>query len=161
MMETWTQEDMRTYAKGGHVPRKTATAANAIGPSDLTHAKARPTKYGPRHVIGQMNGTESIYAELLTARHIAGEVQSWSFEAHTFRLADGLRFTPDFEVVLADGSIEFVDVKGSTKRAATDPKSRVKIKTAAQMFPQYRWVQEKRRSKAEGGGFEREEFGPS
>ncbi len=86
---------------------------------------------------------------------MAGEVQSWSFEAHTFRLADGLSFRPDFEVVLTDGSIEFVDVKGSTNPKAIDPKSRVKIKTAAQMWPHYVWVVEKR---IKGGGFEREEI---
>lgn len=152
--ETWSQADMQTYQRTGVMPRK--PAPHQILPS--VQAKARPTKYGPRHIIGVMNGAETAYSELLTVRHIAGEVQSWSFEAHTFRLADNLRFSPDFEVVLSDGTIEYVDVKGSTKREATDPKSRVKIKMAAQSFPHFVWVQEKRRSKADGGGFERETF---
>ena len=149
--ETWTTEQYREYARTGVMPKKPRN------PTVSGLAKAVATKYGPRHVTGVMNKTESLYAETLTARHIAGEVQSWSFESHTFRLASGLRFTPDFEVVLADGSIEFVDVKGSTKREAIDPKSRVKIKMAAQMFPHFRFVIEKRRSKGDGGGFEREE----
>ena len=152
--ETWSTEMYREYARTGVMPMPRKRTATASLPG-----KARATKYGPRHVTGVMNKTESLYAELLTARHIAGEVQSWSFESHSFRLASDLSFRPDFEVVLADGSIEFVDVKGSTKREAIDPKSRVKIKTAAQMFPQYRFVIEARRSKAEGGGFEREEIG--
>jgi hypothetical protein len=149
--EQWEPEQYREYVRTGIMPRKPTSAVTVP-------AKARATKYGPRHVIGVMNGTESLYAELLTARHIQGEVQSWSFEAHTFRLAEGLRFTPDFEVVLSDGSIEYVDVKGSTKREAIDQKSTVKIKMAAKQFPHYRFVQEKRRSKADGGGFERHEF---
>lgn len=111
------------------------------------------TKYGKRHIPGEMNQTESRYAELLEARKLRSEIISWDFESITLKLADGCRYTPDFAVWNADGTIELVDVKGA---GPVDPKSRVKIKVAAERFPQFCFVMAQERPKK--AGFEREEF---
>lgn len=102
------------------------------------------TKYGKRHVPGQMNLTESKYAEMLEARKLAGEIETWEFERYTLKLADDTRYTPDFAAYFADGSMEFIDAKGG---GPIDPKSLVKVKCAAERFPQFKFVIEQRLSK--------------
>ena len=102
-----------------------------------------------------MNQTERAYAECLEARRIVGEVIAWSFESQTFKLAEDCRYTPDFAVWLADGSMEYVDAKGG---GPMDEKSRVKVKCAAEKFPQFVFVIEKRLPKKLGGGWKREVF---
>lgn len=113
------------------------------------------SKYGKRHTPGEMNGTETAYAELLRARELIGDVIAWHFEAVTFKLAKDTRYTPDFMVQLADGSMEFVDAKGG---GPIDPKSLVKIKCAAEKFHQFKFVIEQKQAKKYGGCWKRTEF---
>ena len=115
---------------------------------------AGATKYGRRHKPGVMNGYESKYADVLEARRLAGEIVAWHFEAVTLKLASDCRYTPDFMVQLADGSIEFVDVKGGI----IDDKAVVKIKCAAEKFFQFCFVMEQLQSKKNGGGWKRTEY---
>lgn len=79
---------------------------------------------------GAMNRTEVEYSRLLENRKLAGEVSWYRFEGWKFRLADGCFYSPDFAVMLADGSLEAHEVKGFW----TDD-ARVKIKVAAEMYP--------------------------
>lgn len=113
------------------------------------------SKYGKRHKPGVMNDTESEYAQMLEARRLAGEIVRWDFEAVTFKLADRCTFTPDFQVLLPDGTIDYVDVKGC---GPVDPKSVVKIKVAAETFWMFKFVSEKKNSKKHGGGWTRTEY---
>lgn len=113
------------------------------------------TKWGSRtRKPGVMNGTEAAYAETLQARKLAGEIIAWGYERFTFKLADGCRYTPDFDVWLTDGTMEFVDTKGGPQ----DDKSRVKLKVAAELFPQFVFVIEAKVPKKYGGGWRREVF---
>jgi hypothetical protein len=113
------------------------------------------TKYGKRHKPGQMNQTEGVYADWLFVRKQQGEILDFQFEAMTFKLAEGTRYTPDFAVWLADGTMEFVDCKGG---GPMDDKSRVKVKVAADKFPQFTFVIEQRQPRKLGGGWKREVF---
>jgi len=79
---------------------------------------------------GAMNKLETRYAAELEARRLAGEIASWSFEPEKLRLADRTFYEPDFRVVLADGLIEFHEVKGFWEDDA-----RVKVKVAAEQHP--------------------------
>ena len=110
---------------------------------------------GKRHVPGEMNKTEQRYAELLEQRRIAGEVVAWSFESITFKLAKDCRYTPDFFIELANGEIECVDTKGT---GPVDPVSKVKARTAAEKFYQFRFVMEQQQTKKDGGGWKRTEY---
>lgn len=116
----------------------------------------RETKYGRRHRPGEMNQTEAAYAQELQLRKLAGEIVEWHFEAMTFKLADDVRFTPDFVVFHLDTTMELVDVKGSA--FAVDPKSVVKIKVAAEKFFWFKWSQAVKNTKRDGGGWTRKEF---
>lgn len=80
--------------------------------------------------VGAMNKSEAAYAAILAARQAAEEVVWFKFEGLKFRLADNTFYTPDFAVMLADGSLEAHEVKGFW----TDD-ARVKIKVAAELYP--------------------------
>lgn len=94
---------------------------------------------------GVLNKTEARYAEYLEGEKRAGAVLWYTFEGITLKLAEGLRFTPDFSVLRADGLMELVDVKGRTTRVAASGErkevafamddSRQKVKMAAAIFP--------------------------
>lgn len=74
-----------------------------------------------------MNKLEARYADALNAR---GDVALWMYEAVKFRLADGAYYTPDFLVVLKDGTVEIHETKGFLREAA-----RVRVKVAARLYP--------------------------
>ena len=101
---------------------------------------------------GQMNKTEEAYASTLKLRQHAGEVAWFKFEGIKLRLADNTFYTPDFAVMLADGSMEMHEVKGHWQDDA-----RAKIKIAADMYP-FRFVAVKVQPKKVGGGWAVEEF---
>lgn len=113
------------------------------------------SKYGKRHKPGEMNLTESRFAELLQARKLCGEIIEWMFESTTLKLAEDCRYTPDFLVLHIDCTMEFVDVKGS---GPMDEKSRVKVKCAAEKFFCFKFTIAKQRTKKNGGGFSIESF---
>lgn len=79
---------------------------------------------------GGMNRTEAAYAEHLTLRQQSGDIAWFAFEAMKLRLADRTFYTPDFAVMLTDGTIEQHEVKGFWEDDA-----RVKIKVAAALYP--------------------------
>ncbi|WP_454871767.1 hypothetical protein [Paraburkholderia xenovorans] len=87
---------------------------------------------------GRMNKTEAAYEQVLAARLHIGEILFYRFEAHKLRLADNTFYTPDFTVIVANGSTEYHEVKGRW----TD-KARTKIKVAATQHP-YRFIAIKR-----------------
>lgn len=84
---------------------------------------------------GAINRTESAYASRLELLRIAGEVSEWRYEAFTLKLADGVRYTPDFFVVLPSGYIELHEVKGFFRDDA-----RVKLRVAARQFQCFRFL---------------------
>jgi hypothetical protein len=101
---------------------------------------------------GQMNQTETEYGKLLALKKQAGEVAWYLFEGVKLRLADNTFYTPDFFVMLADGTLEAHEVKGFWQDDA-----RAKIKIAAEHFP-FRFIAVKKKAKKEGGGWSIEDF---
>jgi hypothetical protein len=79
----------------------------------------------------KLNRTEQEYGTMLRARQLTGEIAWFAFEAVTLKLADDTRYTPDFALMLADGTIELIEVKGGFMR----DDARVKLKVAARLFP--------------------------
>lgn len=112
-------------------------------------------RYGKRHTPGEMTRVELKYADALEARKLAGEIVAWGFEKFKFRLADGCFYTPDFHVLHNDGSLEFIDTKGT---GPVDDKSIVKGKVAAQEFWMFTFVMLQQQTKKQGGGWARREF---
>lgn len=84
-----------------------------------------------RRVAGTMNRTEAAYALVLADRQQRGEVLWYKFEPITFRLGDDLRYTPDFVVQLADGTVELHECKGPF----IEEHGKTKPKMCAEMYP--------------------------
>jgi hypothetical protein len=101
---------------------------------------------------GQMNNTEKAYAGHLDLLRSLGTVQWYKFEGVKLRLADNTFYSPDFAVMVADGTMEMHEVKGFWQDDA-----RAKIKIAADMFP-FRFIAVKVNPKKFGGGWQIEDF---
>lgn len=101
-----------------------------------------------------MNKTEAAYAKLLESRKQAGEIESYQYEALTFRLAAKTSYTPDFFVVRSDGEVEFHEVKGGF----IYPTGWLKFKIAAGMYPMFHWELAQKRTIKQGGGWRHESF---
>lgn len=123
-------------------------------------AKAR------QHKPGQMNKNEAAYARQLEERQRAGEIVRYRFEPMKFRLADLAYYTPDFEVQLPDGTIEFHEVKPGYRQKLKDGTRReapfcfedakLKIRVAAAQFDEFAfWIV----FPLKAGGWKRVEFG--
>ena len=102
---------------------------------------------------GTMNKTEAAYAEHLEMLKRAGEITWYEFEAIKLRLGKSTFYTPDFHVRRANGELEIHEVKGYWQDDA-----RVKIKSAAYMYPIYRFIAVTKRKKRDGGGWAIEIF---
>jgi hypothetical protein len=83
------------------------------------------------------NATESRYA--FDILRVTEGVESYEYEAVTFKLGNGLKYTPDYMVVKTKGSaewIEFHEVKG--EKVWED--SIVKLKATAAKYPYFKFV---------------------
>ena len=78
---------------------------------------------------------EAAYAQMLEARKRTGEIADWRYEAITLKLAEGVRYTPDFLLADHDGEMTLVEVKGGYIR----DDARIKLRVAAGQFPGFAW----------------------
>lgn len=78
-----------------------------------------------------MNKTEAAYARKLETQREQGSILRFDFEPETLRLANRTSYTPDFRVILPDGTVEFHEVKGGYVRED----AWVKFKMAAELHP--------------------------
>lgn len=116
------------------VSRKSPTVRESL------HASGKLSKLAPKRVAGVMNQTESKFA-LLFLDPLLGtrEASSWQFEPVTFRLAHDVRYTPDFKLHLADGSVIYFEVKGAWD-APHQAKSRAKLRICAELHSDSRFA---------------------
>lgn len=105
---------------------------------------------------GERNATEARYEhDVLEPALKDGSVLWYKFESITLKLAEGCRYTPDYAVMRADGTIELHEVKGS--KAIFQDDAKVKVKTCAELFP-FRLLVCYPRPKKDGGGWLVEEI---
>jgi hypothetical protein len=91
--------------------------------------KRRKHDVGKRR--GVMNKWETAFAaEVLEPRKLSGEIAGYWYEAIRVRLANGAWFCPDFMLFFPDRHVEFFEVKGFLREAAS-----LRIKFAAEIFP--------------------------
>lgn len=82
------------------------------------------------------NSTEKRFElEKLLPGKMAGEVLCYEFEAITLRLANGLKYTPDFWMVNGNGETVFIEIKGARPRQREA--GIAVLKMAAAKFPSY------------------------
>lgn len=104
-----------------------AASKRPKAPPVRARARARPK-------FGEMNKTEAAYSSYLDALMAGREILWWKFEGMNLRLAPKTYLRIDFNVVLADGTLEMHEVKGFMEDDAL-----VKLKVAAELFP-FRFV---------------------
>lgn len=85
-----------------------------------------------RNLFEGMNKTEQARAIDLEAMKRAGQIVEWWFEKWTFKLADDLRYTPDFVIQKPSGALEVEEVKGFWR---DDARAKVKMFVAMYPFP--------------------------
>ena len=105
----------------------------------------RPLKAHGRQRVEHKNKTESAYESHLNLRKITGEIVWFQFEGLTFKLANDTRYTPDFTLLLTDGTLECHEIKGTERRIKKsgenysvprfEDDARVKVEVAAAQFP--------------------------
>jgi len=84
----------------------------------------------------EMNGIETDYLkEVLKPQIIVNEMRNVVFEGMRIKLAKGAYYTPDFYCLMFNGEIELHETKGHWREAA-----RVRIKVAAELYPEFRFV---------------------
>lgn len=104
---------------------------------------------------GVMNRAETKWAEELEAQKLGGVIADWWYEPLTLRLShpdsgQPAKLTPDFLVLMTDGTTYLDDVKGS---GPDDNASMVRMKAAAELYPLWRFRIVKRQTKKQGGGW--------
>lgn len=83
-----------------------------------------------RDLYAGMNKTERARAIELEAMKRMSRIAEWWFERWTFKLADDLRYTPDFVIQETTGALRVEEVKGFWREDA-----RAKVRMFADSFP--------------------------
>lgn len=140
-MRGWTEKELARLTAGGRRIVDTSAPPFKLPPNE-------PGGFAlGRLPAGQMNKTETAYANHLEMEKRSGDIIWYKFEGIKLRLADSTFYTPDFFVMLADRSLRCDEVKGFMQDDAN-----VKIKVAASIYP-FKFVIVRKRK----GGWEFEE----
>jgi len=121
-----------------------AREASARMPAPAPQMPPKLVAHG-RPRVDRQNKTEAAYEAHLNLRKITGEVAWFQFEGITLKLGPDCRYTPDFAVLLADGTLELHEIKGTEKRVRKsgdvvqmprfEDDAKAKSSIAAAMFP--------------------------
>lgn len=128
---------------------------------------AKPVAARGQLKVRKMNRTEQLYASHLEIQKHLGNVAWWDFEAVKLRLGDDCYFIPDFIIMLADGSIEVHDTKGTqkhyTKKAGEhfvgriEDDAQVKMRACAERYP-FKFYTAFRLPEKQGGTWMKKEY---
>lgn len=121
----------------------------------------RTVKRSQGHKPGEMNGLERAYGERLALLKAGGEIHDFKFEAVKLRLADTTFYTADWAVWNNECVLELHECKAMTGSGDVlmDPVSNVKIKVAAEQYPQFTFKVAARATKKNGWGWTIKEVG--
>lgn len=123
------------------------------GRHNWSKAKARSVRSG---LCSGPNKTEQKFAdEILCPLKLSGLVVQYDYEPETFHLAPNVRFNPDWRVIWADRTIEFIEVKAADKsgKILHDGDSIVKLRMAMDMNWMYGWRLAARLPKSAGSAW--------
>lgn len=123
-MSTWNQADIERLREKG------MKVIDTRKPQEYTKPPQNEPFALGRMKQGEMNKTETAYANYLEKQKQFGDVENYWFEHINLRLANRCFFKVDFFVMLKDRRLECHEVKGYWTDDAL-----VKIKTAAAMYP--------------------------
>lgn len=148
---------LSTTAKTTTTPVKSkTTTTEQHDPHDVTGSR-HASKPRIRQDRGGLNSTEAAFKAHLEAKHAGASRKIIGSQNITIRLANGVRYTPDFNVTDRSGDAlpEFFEVKGYMRDDAA-----VKLKVAAALYPQFIFFLVTKRAKKAGGGWDIQEVLP-
>ncbi len=114
----------------GDAPRPASKA-----PAPIVAAVAVSYESQQSKAVDGLNKTERRFYEILRGRERRGELCGVRVQAFTLRLANAVRYTPDFSAVVG-GRMKFFEVKGGFVRED----AWVKLKIAAAQYPEFDFV---------------------
>lgn len=147
---------LSTTAKTSPVKNKTTTTGIAAhDPHDVTGGHVSKPRIRQDH--DGLNSTEAAFKAHLESVHSGATRMIIGSQNITLKLANGVRYTPDFNVTDRSGDAlpEFYEVKGFMRDDAA-----VKIKVAAALYPQFLFFLVTKRAKKLGGGWDVQEVLP-
>lgn len=148
MSLNWTEEDLKRHNERIKKGPKPGPKESKPTSKQRLHALGRKKK-------GEMNATETKFANYLRTLEITGEIVWWKHEGIKLQLADRTTLTVDFNVMYADGLLVMFDVKGA--KAIIEDDAKAKMKIAAEHYPfVFRYAFPKQ--KKDGGGWLFEEI---
>lgn len=118
----WTPEQLLDYQKrkAGDQPQVIAAAVKG----KVVNAAPRPYR----------SRLEAEYAGVLELRKRELLLTDYGYERIRLRLPGDVWYTPDFDAIRADGSIELHECKGFMREAA-----RNKLRQAVELYPGFHW----------------------
>ena len=125
-MANWSEEDFERHQARVKDGAKSAPKVSKPTGKQRLHALGRKKK-------GEMNATETKFANYLRTLEITGEILWWKHEGIKLLLADKTTLTVDFNAMLADGLLVMFDVKGA--KAIIEDDAKCKMKIAAANYP--------------------------
>lgn len=127
----WNEAELKKVL-GNRYP--STTCEGFLPSGSVTPVQHRGRAHG-KSVPGEMNKLEEAYAANLEQQRMLGQILSWRWSPMKLRLAKGTFYDIDFWVIQNDGLIEIHETKGHWEDDA-----RVKIKVAAAMFHEFRFI---------------------
>lgn len=101
------------FRKLAGVPVKARKEDELDGASEKRVAPISAKAWRNTRVGKAKNKLEQQWESELERKKNAGEIAWFGYEAMTFKLADDVRYTPDFMVMLPDGRLQAQECKGS------------------------------------------------
>lgn len=127
--------DQRVRAEGRSVNEQAPAPYGALA----APAPASARIPSPRTIF--RSKLEQAYADYLHTLFLAGEIRMYRYEPIRFTLAPNTTLTPDFQVILSDGTMEFRETKGFCRDDAM-----AKLKICARMYPEWKfWLVKRKR----------------
>lgn len=121
-------DETRVRDNGAQVHMRSSSSASTATP--CKRSDASPT---------YRSKLEAAYATYLHGLKLAGDIMLYRYEPVTLRLANDVRYTPDFWIAFKNGSEEYHEVKGYAKGLLAS-KGMVKVKVAASQWPTWKFV---------------------
>lgn len=94
----WSQQQYDDYCRKHSQPQRNTDSAPVV---EVPKPKGR-----------QPNKTEAEFGLILEAQKRKGDIIAYAYEGLSLRWSDGMRYTPDFVVIVEDSPFRLVECKG-------------------------------------------------
>lgn len=94
----WTQQQYDDYVRRHNLPRR--------------NTDSNPIVETPKHKGREPNKTEAQFGLILEAQKRRGDIIHYAYEGISLSWGDGMRYKPDWVVIIEDAPIKLIECKG-------------------------------------------------